>query len=182
MEHGQQESFATKKESTASAAIETLQREASELTREAKREASHLIEQRLDSAFTLFDDIERAVRAAARELDNEGHPRIAGYVKRAAEEVAHTRKRFRTTDVNELISTTENLARTRPALVLGAAFAAGFAFVRFLKSTAPELRARYEGDARASEYGEDAGYDYDESYRGYEQEDIDGPAEGRKDY
>ena len=59
-----------------------------------------------------------------------------------------------------MLSTAENLARTRPTAVLGAAFALGFAFVRLLKDTAPTERLR-DGDT-----GYEGGYDAQSSYSG----------------
>jgi hypothetical protein len=147
-------------ESKTAAAIETLKTEATEITREAKRASSQILEQRVDKFFNIFDDVERAVRVAATELENGQHPRLAQYVGRAADEVAHARGRFRGAEVGQLLSTAENLARTRPAAVLGAAFALGFVFVRLLKDTAPTERFR-PGDTRY-----EGGYDAQTSYSG----------------
>ena len=143
MEQGQQ-TFGSQPESTASSAVEALQREASDLGREAKRASSELLEKRVDSVFSLLDDVECAVRAAARELENEQHPRLAHYVNRAADEVASARNRFGSPDLNDMIASAEHLARTRPMATLGIAFAAGFAFVRLLKSSAPQTGERLQ--------------------------------------
>jgi hypothetical protein len=115
--------------------MDTLQREAAELGREAKRASTEILEERVDRVFSFLDDVESAVRAAARELDNEKHASLAHYAYRAADEVASARRRFGSADVAEIISSAEELARRRPLATLGVAFAAGFAFVRFLKST-----------------------------------------------
>jgi hypothetical protein len=155
MEQGQQ-NFESQSESTASGAVEALQREASDLGREAKRASSQLLEQRFDKVFAFFDDVENAVRAAARELETEQHPTIAHYVNRAADEVAQARGKFGSPDLNEMISSAENLARTRPLATLGMAFAAGFAFVRLLKSSVPHDTERRQ--ARSPEDDDDAAF------------------------
>jgi hypothetical protein len=185
-------------EQKASAAIEALKSEATELTREARRASGRILEQRVDKFFSIFDDIEGAVRAAARELENGQHPRLAQYVNRAAEEAANVRARFRGAEVGQLISTAESVARTHPAAVLGAAFAAGFAFVRLLKDTAPTGRRGddmgYEGDydkqtpystryePSRSQYGSEARQPYRaESEGSVERSRYDDPAESRED-
>ena len=208
MEQGQQ-TFESQSESTASGAVEALQREASDLGREAKRASSQLLEKRFDKVFSYFDDVECAVRAAARELENVQHPTLAHYVNRAADEVAHARSKFGSPDLNEMISSAENLARTRPIAVLGMAFAAGFAFVRLLKSSGPQSSERryagsFEDDhdavfetrrsgAGTSSGGYGGGASYgrgqgrtSQTYRGssgspYSQRRKDDPAEGRDD-
>ena len=67
MEQGQQ-TFEPQSESTASSAVEALQREASDLGREAKRASSELLEKRVDSVFSLLDDVDRELVVVLQAL------------------------------------------------------------------------------------------------------------------
>jgi hypothetical protein len=119
---------------------------ATDLAGEAKRASGNLVEQRV---FGLVDDVANAVRTAARELENGQHGALAQYAYRAADEITDLRQRFGGRDVGEFIRNAEHLARTRPVAALGVAFAAGFALVRFLKSSAEDRTGEYGG----GEYG-----------------------------
>jgi hypothetical protein len=120
------------------AAGQMLQSEAAEIGREAKRVSNEIIGDRVDRVFGVLDDVENAVRAAARELDSGAHPLLANYVTRAADELAATRERIEPGNIKDMIGSAEEFCRRRPMAALGMAFAAGFAVVRFLKSASDE--------------------------------------------
>ena len=146
------------------AAGEMLQTEAAEIGREAKRVSNEILGDRVDRVFGVLDDVENAIRAAARELDLGSHPLLAKYVGHAADEVAHTRERFEPGNVKDMMGTAEEFIRRRPMAALGMAFATGFAFVRFLKSASREDTGdreahSFENIRRGSRQGDD--YEYE---------------------
>jgi len=62
---------------------------------------------------------------------------IGRYAEQAAEMVDQVAGYLRTKDIDQIVGQAEDLARQRPAVFLGAAFAIGFMAARFLKSTTP---------------------------------------------
>ena len=76
-----------------------------------------------------------AVRESTQNLRNQQHDVAARYVEQAADQIERFSQRLRDKDVMELLSDAQQLARRRPALFVGAAFALGVLGARFLKSS-----------------------------------------------
>jgi hypothetical protein len=74
-----------------------------------------------------------AIRRAAGEF--EQIPQAGHYIRRAAEQVEAVADALRRRDVGELVGGMQDFARRQPTAFLGAAVLAGFAAVRFLKSS-----------------------------------------------
>jgi len=75
-----------------------------------------------------------AVRRAASELD-EQIPQAGEYIRSAADKMQTMADSFRRRDVGQMLSDVQSFARRQPTAFLGASFLAGFAAIRFLRSS-----------------------------------------------
>ena len=75
-----------------------------------------------------------AVRRAAGEFD-EQIPQAGEYIRSAADQMQTMADSFRRRDVGQMLSDVQSFARRQPTAFLGASFVAGFAAVRFLRSS-----------------------------------------------
>jgi hypothetical protein len=94
--------------------------------------------------------IAQAVRTAADGLESE-IPQAAQYVRRAAEQIDYISDALERRDMGELVGQVQDFARRHPTAFLGATVIAGFALIRFLKSSAA---SRSETASGYSGYGE----------------------------
>jgi len=74
------------------------------------------------------------MRRAAREFDSD-LPIAGKYIRKAAAQVENVSDSIKTGDFNDLIESAKTFARRQPTAFLGLATLAGFAVVRFLKSS-----------------------------------------------
>jgi hypothetical protein len=91
-----------------------------------------------DKATQGLGTVANAVRESTQNLRNQQHDVAARYVEQAADQIEKISTRLREKDVVELLSDAQQLARRRPALFVGAAFALGVIGARFLKSSAQD--------------------------------------------
>ena len=75
-----------------------------------------------------------AIRRAANEFDRDV-PQAAQYMRLAADQIGTVSDAFRRRDLNQLVADVQGFARRQPTAFLGAAVLAGFAVVRFLKTS-----------------------------------------------
>ena len=75
-----------------------------------------------------------AIRRAAGEFDSQ-IPQAGDYIRRAAEQIDGASDAIRQRDLGELLQGVKDFARRQPTAFLGATVLAGFAVVRFLKSS-----------------------------------------------
>ena len=75
-----------------------------------------------------------AIRRAANEFDKDV-PQAAEYIRLAADQIGTVSDAFRRRDLNQLVADMQGFARRQPTAFLGAAVLAGFAAVRFLKTS-----------------------------------------------
>ncbi|QYE37147.1 hypothetical protein KZX46_22450 (plasmid) [Polymorphobacter sp. PAMC 29334] len=80
-----------------------------------------------------LDSVSAAVRDVATNLDGNGAAPLAKYVHAAADTVAGWANTVEHKSVDQLLGDTKTLIRTRPALAIGIAVAAGFAVSRFVR-------------------------------------------------
>jgi hypothetical protein len=97
--------------------------------------------------------IAQAVRSAADGLEGE-IPQAAEYVRRAAQQIENISDALERRDVGELVGQFQDFARRHPTAFLGATVIAGFALVRFLKTSAD----RSSGSTYAGGYGDSERY------------------------
>ena len=115
--------------------------------------------------------VAEAVRSGTQRLRDEEHDTIANYVDTAADQIERWASQLREKDVNELIADVQRLARRRPAMFIGSAFAFGLVAARFLKSSNQQ-----DGVASGSESFQQpsyAGYGGPDVYNGIENDASD---------
>jgi hypothetical protein len=91
-----------------------------------------------DKATEGLGTVASAVRETTQNLRSQQHDVAARYVEQAADQIERLSARLREKDVAELLNDAQQLARRRPALFIGAAFAIGLLGARFLKSSASD--------------------------------------------
>lgn len=86
-----------------------------------------------------------SVRRAAGEFE-EQLPQAARYIRRAADQMEMMSDSLRRREMRQMLSDVQSFARRQPAAFLGVSLLAGFAAMRFLKSSAPTSSSgRYAG-------------------------------------
>lgn len=125
--------------------------------RDAREKAtSSLADSRVQAAEQI-GGVASAFHSVGAHLREENQERIANLAESLAGQVDQVAGYLRQADMQRLARDVEGLARRRPALVFGAAFALGLIGARFLKSTESGRSERF------GEFGED-----DEEYASYE--------------
>ena len=81
-----------------------------------------------------------AISRTADELESE-LPQAARYVRGAATEIQNLSDTVRQRDINVLLRDVQDLARRQPAAFLGVSVLAGFAAIRFLKTSSQSASA-----------------------------------------
>ena len=122
------------------------------VTRQVKEQASQLNEKARDAASGAGDKLRTAVeeqknagadfvsgladavRRAAGEFEGQ-IPQAGDYIRRAADHMDGASDALRHRDLGQLFHGVQDLARRQPTAFLGATVLAGFAVVRFLKSS-----------------------------------------------
>jgi hypothetical protein len=111
-----------------------------EKTREVAREAKDVARTKLDegqqAAASGLGELAGCLRTAARQV-GERNGTVARVAESAAERLEQLSGTLRSKDLDTLVRDTESFARREPMVFLGAAMAAGFIAIRFLKSGRP---------------------------------------------
>jgi hypothetical protein len=128
--------------SLAQHATRHVKEQAAELTDSAKGLASDAseklrsaVETQKTAGAAYIGGLAAAVRRAAGEFDQE-IPQAANYIRGAAGAIDDFSDALRRRDLSQLVRDVQGFARSQPSAFLGAALIAGFAAVRFLKSSA----------------------------------------------
>jgi hypothetical protein len=100
-----------------------------------KDQATTQITTQKDRATDGLGSIAAAIRQSSQPLRDNNQEMLADYVARAADQIDRFSTRLGESDVNALIEDAKRFAHRRPAVVVGAAFAAGIIAARFLKSS-----------------------------------------------
>lgn len=114
---------------------------------DAKDTAGAKLGEQKDSAASSLGSFANVLRKAAHESgsDPDGVVRVANLAADSLERLSGT---LRNKDLDTLVGDVESFARRQPAAFFGAAIAAGFLAVRFVKSSRRSPSG--DGDARAS--------------------------------
>jgi len=125
--------------------VEGVKEQAAKLTEGAKDLATqagetllHSAEEQKAAGADFIAGMVGAVRRAANEFQDV--PQAAHYIRQAAEQMESVSDAFRRRDVGQLISDVQSFARRQPTAFLGVTVLAGFAAVRFLKSSTSAVR------------------------------------------
>ncbi len=122
--------------------------------REARDRAGSTLSDSRRQAADQIGNIAGAFHRTGEQLRNDNQERIAGLADSFAGQVEQVAQYLREADLRSIGRDIERLARDRPAVVYGAAFAVGLLAARFFKSGASS-----EADDRADAWNPDAGYD-----------------------
>jgi hypothetical protein len=98
-----------------------------------------------------------SVRRAAGEFD-EQLPQAARYIRRAADQMEEMSDSFRRREMRQMLSDVQSFARRQPAAFLGVSLLAGFAAMRFLKSSSPAASSGRYGGSEDEEVFDDGRY------------------------
>jgi len=121
-----------------------LANEAKELAEKATGSIKEAVSDNEDAAATYVSTLAQAIRRAGKELDNE-LPLAGSYIRQAASQVENVAGYIRTGDFNDLVRSARAFARREPTAFVGIATLAGFAAVRFLKSSSSGRAAHDAG-------------------------------------
>ena len=146
---------------------EKLKEQASEFADMAKDVASQATDRLKDTmnkqrgaGAEYVSNLAETIRRAAREFDND-LPIAGKYIRKAAGQVENVSDSIRTGDFNELMGSAQAFARRQPTAFLGIAVLAGFAAVRFLKSSSEASAVTSStGRRRPNQDNEGQNHDY----------------------
>jgi hypothetical protein len=114
---------------------------------ETKNSARAILGDQQQAAASGLGQFAGALRKAAREM---GHGAEQAPMSRAIESAADGLERFssslRERDLDGLVRDVESFARRQPLVFFGAAVAAGFLAMRFMKATSPRNEERMRND------------------------------------
>ncbi|MBP2290497.1 hypothetical protein [Azospirillum rugosum] len=107
-----------------------------------------LLEQQSHRAADQLGSVANALHKAAEQLNDENNGAAARYAGQAADRVEQVADMLRTSSVDDMVGQVERFARRQPEVFVGAAFAVGFLFARFIKSSG-DRRFQGQGGYRA---------------------------------
>ncbi|CAO3427297.1 hypothetical protein [Azospirillum argentinense] len=94
-----------------------------------------LLETQTDRAADQLGSVANALHKAAEQLNDENNGTAAHYAGQAADRVERVADMLRNSTVDDMVGQVERFARRQPEVFVGAAFAVGFLFARFVKSS-----------------------------------------------
>jgi hypothetical protein len=106
---------------------------AKDLASQAGQKVISAVEDQKAAGADFVSGMAGAIRRAANEFGQV--PQAAQYMKVAADQIDNVSDAFRRRDLNQLVADVQGFARRQPTAFLGAAVLAGFAAVRFLKTS-----------------------------------------------
>jgi hypothetical protein len=127
------------------ATVSAVSAQAAELTSNITHELSQTAEAQKERGADAMHRFAKAIRTAADEL-NDGSPEIARQVRAAAGSVDSLSRNLHGKSIGDLFSAASDFARNQPAAFFAGAVIAGFAFSRFLKSSATPPALRQNGE------------------------------------
>ncbi len=90
-----------------------------------------------DKATDGIGTMARAFRRTTQELREQQHDTLAGYIDGAADQLERLSSGLKNKDMGDLFRDAQEIARRRPVVFVGSAFAIGLLGARFFKSSAP---------------------------------------------
>ena len=128
---------------TAQTAADAVRQQASQFAEDVGHELGKTGEAQKARGVEAIRRFAHAIDSAAAELESDS-PTVARTVHQAAHQVSDLSDNLSNRNVNELIESAAQLARTQPALFIGGSVAAGFALARFLKSSGRRPSSGYD--------------------------------------
>jgi len=102
-----------------------------------REQATAQLSKQKDRATEGLGSVAEAVRGTTEQLRNNQHDKVAQFAEQAAQQIERLSERLRNKDVTQLLDDAQQLARRKPALFVGGAFAIGLVGARFMKSSSP---------------------------------------------
>jgi hypothetical protein len=121
--------------SIANEAKEVAKERASAVWNDTKDSARSLLSEQQRAAASGVEDFAAALRKAASEMGDGGQANMSRVIESAASGLERFSGSLRNKDLNSLVQDVESFARRQPVAFFGAAVAAGFLAMRFLKSS-----------------------------------------------
>jgi len=115
-----------------------------------------VFEQQTHRAADQLGGVASVLHQAAEQLDAENNGTAARYAVQAADRVEQVADMLRNSTVDDVVAQVEGFARRQPEVFMGAAFAVGFLFARFVKSSADRRNAAMHGGSQP--YAREGGY------------------------
>jgi hypothetical protein len=103
--------------------------------RAAQEGAKQMLGEQQSTLANGLGDLAQALRKAAREMGDGKQAQISRFAQTAADGLERVSGSLRSKDMGSLVQEVESFARRQPVAFFGAAVAAGFLAVRFLKSS-----------------------------------------------
>jgi len=100
-----------------------------------REQATAQLSKQKDRATEGLGNVAQAVRGTTEQLRNNQHDKVAQFAEQAAQQIERLSERLRNKDVTQLLDDAQQLARRKPALFVGGAFAIGLLGARFMKSS-----------------------------------------------
>ena len=108
---------------------------AKDVASQATDKLKNTVSERKGAGADYVGSLADTIRRAAREFDTD-LPIAGSYMRKAASQVESVSDSIRTGEYNDVVRSAQDFARRQPTAFLGLAALAGFAVVRFLKSSA----------------------------------------------
>jgi hypothetical protein len=125
----------------------------SSLTRVAREQARTQVEQGKTAIAQQLEAISEALDEGGRQFRENEQSGLAQYSSSSSEYIRRFAEKLEYTDLDQLIHEAENMARQRPMLFLGGAFAVGLLGARFFKSSSGGMRiGDSNGNGRSYSY------------------------------
>jgi hypothetical protein len=103
-----------------------------------REQATAQLSKQKDRATEGLGSVAQAVRGTTEQLRNNQHDKVAQFAEQAAQQIERLSERLRNKDVTELLDDAQRLARRKPAMFVGGAFALGLLGARFMKSSSTD--------------------------------------------
>jgi gas vesicle protein len=137
---------------------------AKDVTSQASDKLKQTVDDQKNAGAEFIGSVADRMRRAAREFDTE-LPIAGSYIRKAAAQVEGVSDSLRSGNFTDLVRGAQSFARRQPTAFLGISVLAGFAIVRFLKSSADSTAgfrqgglANVSGKKANQSYGVDNGY------------------------
>jgi hypothetical protein len=139
---------------------------AKDITSQASGKLKQTVDDQRNAGAGFIGSVADTMRRAAREFDPD-LPIAGSYIRKAAAQVEGVSDSIRSGNITDLVRGAQSFARRQPAAFLGISVLAGFAVVRFLKSSADNTDtagfrqaglANVSGNNANQSYGDDNGY------------------------
>ncbi|HEY0838213.1 MAG TPA: hypothetical protein VGE72_30175, partial [Azospirillum sp.] len=120
-----------------------------------------LLEQQTHRAADQLGGVAQALHQAAQQLNDENNGTAARYADQAAQRIDGVADMLRHSTVDDMVAQVEGFARRQPEVFIGGAFALGFLFARFIKSSG-ERQHQGRMMARQRAAGSTTAYDFNQ--------------------